>query len=331
MRVARFERSVLVPSGAALFAALLWASYYIIVLLAAPFVAPSAVFAYPFIIGGVTYLAYIAYRREGAAFWASWRDPWSWVRTGFVLGMQVTVLASTYLTGAVDTAIFALIGDVVVSPLLVVFLLGERRDRLNSLPFPLGLTLAMLGATLTIVGGESLARVSGWGLVLAPLVPLMVAGFFMSAAHDSRSRPASVVVGNSMVAAGIVGVAIAPLVPGGFAGLSVTGIYPWTLLILLGLTSFFLADVHFFWAIGKVGPLAPTTLMAAIPAFTLALQIVFLREAPSDLSLVGIPIAVLGAVLSLQGTHKPWAYVPGPPAGSSEGEATASADSIELG
>ena len=61
----------------------------------------------------------------------------------------MTVLASTFLTGAVDTAIFALIGDVVVSPLLVMVLLGERRDRLRSLPFPLGLTLAMTGASLT--------------------------------------------------------------------------------------------------------------------------------------------------------------------------------------
>ncbi|MGA7923778.1 MAG: DMT family transporter, partial [Thermoplasmata archaeon] len=311
--MAGIQRSVVVPSLASLLAAALWASYYVIVLLAAPFVAPSAILAYPFVVGGVAYLAFIAFRHEGAVFWASWRDPWSWIRTGFVLGMQVTVLASTFLTGAVDTAIFALIGDVVVSPLLVMVLLGERRDRLRSLPFPLGLTLAMIGASLTIVGGQSIARVSGWGLVLAPLVPLMVAGFFMSAAHDSRSKPASVVVGNSMVAAGVIGIVIAPLIPGGIAGLRVTGFGPWSLILLLGLTSFFLADVLFFWAIGKVGPLAPTTLMAAIPAFTLGFQLVFLHEAPSDLSLIGIPIAVLGAALSLQGSHTSWAQVPGPP------------------
>ena len=43
----------MVPSLKSLLAAALWASYYVIVLLAAPFVAPSAILVYPFVVGGV--------------------------------------------------------------------------------------------------------------------------------------------------------------------------------------------------------------------------------------------------------------------------------------
>ena len=121
----------------------------------------------------------------------------------------------------------------------------------------------------------------------------MVAGFFMSAAHDSRSKPASVVVGNSMVAAGSSESVHHPLIP----AIANSACPEWSREPHPSPRAHFVlpADLLFFWAIGKVGPLAPTTLMAAIPAFTLGFQLVFLHEAPSDLSLIGIPIAVLGS------------------------------------
>ena len=298
------------PALAAIFAAFLWATYYFFVLALAPNTAPSAVFVYPLLIGGVAYFGWVALSGRTHEFLAIWKQGSAWVRTGLLCGMQLSTLAATYLAGPVTTSLFALLGDVVVAPILVMVILAQGREQLRSASFPVGVALAAGGAALTIVGGSTIQGLSGWAWVVVPAVPLTVAFFFVFAADGNRTGSPAAVVGQSMLAAGLVGLVLTPAIPGGISGLAVVSPGAWGLLIGMGLTSFFFASVLYFWSIGRVGLFLPTVLMATIPIFTLALSVVLLDEPPALEALVGVPLAALGGYLVFRGEHHPWGARP---------------------
>jgi drug/metabolite transporter (DMT)-like permease len=298
-------------SGAAVLAALLWSFYYFFVLRVSPGVAPSALLAWPFVVGAVGYLAWTARAGELRQLGGAFRAPVGWLRVGLLVGMQLAVLAATYLTGAVDTSILSLLGDVALTPVLVIGLLGEGRSRARSPLFLGGIALASAGALLTIVGGGSPEPVRGFGWLAVPLVPVTVALYFLLVAQANRRAPMSVVVGQSTLGAALVSIALAGVVPGGYAGLVVLDAPAILDIVALGVTSFFIAPVLYFWAIERAGLVLPAVLMAAIPVFTVLLSVPLLGFLPPLVALLGVPIAVLGALLALTGEHVPWSRVDG--------------------
>lgn len=287
--------------GLPLGAALLWAAYYVFVLGVTPGTRPSAVFTYPFLFGGVTYALWSLARGEGRAWVAVWRAPAAYGRVGLLLGMQLSVLASTYLAGPVDTSLLSLIGDVVLTPLVVALWVHGYRGRFGSPTLWFGMLLCLLGGGLAIVGGGGLVAVSHWGYLVVVTIPVTVAFYFLASARASEQVPASAVVGQSMLAAGFVGLAISPLLPGGPGALVTVGPLPLALLAATGFTSFFLAPVMYFDSIRRAGLVIPPLLMTGIPVFAGFLGWAILGIAVPVLGLVGIPIAVVGAVLALRG------------------------------
>ena len=304
--IAADRRAVVLASALSVAAAFVWATYYFFVLGTGPGVAPSAFLAYPFLFGGAAFTLWSFRRGHGTSFYRLWREPAAWMRVGLIVGMQVSVLASTYAAGAVDTSLLSLVGDVVLTPILLLAIYREGVARLRSLVFLPGLALATLGATLTIVGGGSVQPLEGWAWLVAPGVPFLVALYFLATARASRRVPVEAVIGHATLVGGIVGVALSPLLPGGLAGLAVVNPIDLLVLAALGLTSFFLAPVLYFDAIARVGLMLPALLMATIPVFTLALSLAVLAQVPPLLSVLGIPLAVLGAALASQGEHLPW-------------------------
>lgn len=298
-----------VAAVAATLSALLWAGYYFLVLGATPSAGAGALLAFPFLAGGSIYAALAFAEGNGRAFLRLWTSPSAYVRTALALGMQVSVLASTYVAGTVNTSLLSLLGDVALTPLLLMALYAEGRDRARSVPFLLGLLLSAGGAALTILGGKSAPGLVGWAWLVAPAVPLTVAFYFLATARENRRLPQSAVVGQSMLGAGLLALPVAGLFPGGFGSLAVGGGLPWVLILALGATSFFLAPWLYFRAIGLAGILLPALLMSGIPVFTLLLTVVLYRTAPSPIGLVGIPVAVAGALLALEGTRPPPALV----------------------
>ncbi len=285
----------------ALLAALLWATYYLFVLWVAPSTAPSATLAFPFLFGGLAYSAFAFVRGHGSAWTALWRSPASYLRTALLAGMQVSVLAATYLAGPVDSALLSLIGDVVVTPIIVAYLLGIGREHVQTALFAAGLLLSVVGGGLTIAAGHGLSGLSAWGWLVVPAVPLTVAFYFLLTARANREIASPAVVGQSMLAAGLVCLALAPAVPGGIAGLGTVAPRSLLLLLLCGLTSFFVAPALYFLAIEWAGLIVPPMLMTGIPVFTLVLSSTVLGLALPWLGVAGIPIAVVGAVLALRG------------------------------
>jgi drug/metabolite transporter (DMT)-like permease len=283
-----------------LVAALGWSSYYIFVLWITPGTAPSAILVYPFLVGGVAYAGWAVAEGHGREFARVWRDPSAYLRTGLLVGMQFSVLAATYLTGPVDASLLSLIGDVVATPLIVAFVLGQHRKQIRSRLFAVGLVVSLAGGTMTIAGGRSLSTVHGWGWLVVPAVPLTVAFYFLLTARANERAPASAVVGQSMLAAGLFCLVLAPLVPGGWPGVAEVSAGPFLVLAVTGLTSFFLAPALYFVALHRVGLVIPPMLMTAIPVFTLLLSGIVLGLALPLIAILGIPVAIVGALFTLR-------------------------------
>jgi drug/metabolite transporter (DMT)-like permease len=70
--------------------------------------------------------------------------------------------------------------------------------------------------------------------------------------------------------------------------------------------TFFIAPVAYFRSVEMSGLILPSMMMATIPVFTLALFVAIYGHIPDLLAILGVPLAVLGAVLAAQGPHPPW-------------------------
>jgi drug/metabolite transporter (DMT)-like permease len=295
------RRYLTVAVGVPLGAALLWASYYIFVLGVTPGTAPSAVFVLPFLVGGLAYALWSFASGHGRAFVALWRSPGAWIRVALLLVMQLSVLASTYVAGPVDTSLLSLIGDVVLTPILVAVGIAAYRDRMRVPVLWLGMGLCVVGGGLAIVGNQGLTAVHTWGYLLIVVIPVSVAVFFLATARENVRSPPSAVVAQSMLAAGVVGLPIAVVLPGGLSGLAHVAPGPLLVLAATGLSSFFLAPAMYFAAIAEVGLVVPPMMMTGIPVFAAVLGWGILGIAIPLVGIIGIPVAVVGSLLALRG------------------------------
>jgi len=303
---------------AALVASLLWASYYLFVLYLDPTMGPAALLAYPFLFGGIVYGALAVAEGHGRVLLRLFTEPAAYLRMALLFGMQVGVLASTYTAGAVDTSLLSLVGDVTLTPILVMVLLHQATDRARSAPFWAGVTLSTAGAALTILGGRSAPALHGWAWLVAPLVPLGVAFYFLLTARANIRLPGTAVVAHATLGAAALSIFASPLLPEGVHGLAIVSPLDLVLVAGLGVTSFFLGPYLYFRAIEWAGLLLPALLMATIPVFTLFLALAAFHTAPVLLGLLGIPIAVVGAALALRGSHPGWTSDYAPPASAAK-------------
>lgn len=287
-------------------AAFLWATYYIFVLWLAPTTSPAAVLIWPFLVGGALFAGYTFATGHGAAFLQLWTDPSAWLRILFAVGMQVGTLAATYTAGPIDTSLLALIGDVVVAPLVLMLVYFEGRDRLRSREFIAGLSLSVVGGALTIVGGHAISPITGWAVLVIPIVPLSVAFYFVMTARAARTVPISALNAQAFLGAGLVFLVASPLIPGGPQSLVAVTPTAASLLVLLGAITFFVAPLFYFLAVQRAGLILTALMMASIPVFTLALSVSILGILPSLLGALGVPVALIGAVFAIQGNHPPW-------------------------
>jgi drug/metabolite transporter (DMT)-like permease len=287
-------------------AAFLWACYYPLVLGVHPGAAPAALVGWPFVIAGALFCLVAVRRGDGRALAAMWTDATAWSRVALLLLMQSSLLAATYLAGAVDSALLSLLGDVVVTPILLLVLYREGGARTRSLAFIVGVSACTLGAVLTIVATGVVRPLSGLAIAVAPVATLSIALYFLQTARANRSAPSNSVLGHAMLTSGLIALVAIPFLPGGVANLPPPSPAAWLDVVAIALLVFFVAYTFYFAAIERAGLLLPTVLMVMIPVFTLLLSWLVLGVVPPPLGLLGIPIAVIGAIVALRGEHEPW-------------------------
>jgi len=294
--------AVLLAGLLAVLAAFVWSTYYFFALdLQARGVGEGSITAYPFLAGGLAYLLYVRDQNEDGALRPLHRDWAAYARIGLLVAMQLLVLVATFGLGPVDTSLLTLVGDVVVTPVLVMWIFHEGRARARSVTFVGGVALSTAGASLAIVAGGSASPIAGLQWTVAIALPLVVATYFLWTARAGRKVPTAPLVAHATLGAAVVALVLMPLLPGGIGGYLVRDPLDIVLLALMGVTSFFLGPLLYFWAIERVGIVLPAVLMATIPVFTLALGVALDRSLPPWLGLVGLPVAVLGSVVALRG------------------------------
>lgn len=286
------------------FAAFVWGAYYIL-LLFLPRVPTAEVVVLPFLVAGLSFLLWHPGRAPGHGPGTMLRLLVSW--QGLALGaiyvvLQVDVVEATRLAGAVDTSLVTLLADVVATPLLVFALYRQDVDRLRSPLFWTGVGVATAGATWTIVGGGSTEPLTQLGaLSLLPL-PFLVAVLFVWVNQAARKVPAGDVLGAAVLLAGVMGALVSFLLYG--ASWVLTPITPvdGLLLLVMGITSFYLAPWAYFWAAQKTTILLPAVLQALIPVFTLILVAAlasYLGMTVGWVAWLGVPLAFFGSALAV--------------------------------
>ncbi len=303
-------RTRALAAGLSVAAAFLWATYYVFILSLSATPTAVAVVFYPFVFGGLGYLVWIAFAGHARSFVQVWREPLSYLRVALLVGMQFSVVAATYLLGPVDASLLSLVGDVVVTPLIVLAFFAPVGGAHQRAVFWVGLALAAAGGSLTIVGGATVRPVAGLGWLVAAIVPVTVAFYFLLTARANRGAPGPAVVGQSLAAAAGATLVVAAVSPGGLGSLALGDARDLGLLALTGLTSFTLAPALYFSSIERVGLFLPALLMVTIPIFTLSLALALLGLVPPWAALAGIPIALAGAVAAASGEHEPWNRLP---------------------
>jgi len=294
----------------ALASALSWASYYVFVLWLAPLTSAAVIVVYPFIIGGVIFLVWALARGEASTFLALWRDPMAYVRILLAVVMQIASLVGTYSAGPIDTSLLALLGDVIMVPLLLIVLFGEDRDLVRTPWFLAGVAICLIGGGLTIVGGQTLTPVNGWTLLIVPVIPLSIGLYFLLTARAARTTSLVSLNAQAMLGSGVVSALIAPAFPRGQMGLGVDSLLVVLILIALGVVVYFIAPYLYFAAIERGGLIPTAILMSMIPAFTLVLSVTVLGIAPSLLAAFGIPVAIVGAFCALEGQNRAKRRIP---------------------
>ncbi len=298
------RRSPPQAAAIAVTAAFVWSTYYVFVLWLGPLVSPVATVVYPFLFGGSALLGFAWASREAGAFLHLWIEPAAWGRVLLVAVLQVAAITATYTAGPIDASLLSLLGDVIAVPLLLMAIYGEDRPLVRSPWFVGGVVACLVGGTLTIVAGHPLTPIGGWTLLVIPAIPLTMGFYFLLTARAARTTPAAVLNAQSFLGAGLVIAILSPLFPGGVNGLAAVSGEALGLFVVLGVTTFFLAQWLYFVAIGRGGLVSTAIWMSLIPAFTLLLSVAVLGIAPVVLAALGVPIAIVGSFAALEGQRR---------------------------
>lgn len=281
-------------------AALLWASYYLIVL-ELPGSSDLPILVLPFLVGGLGFgaLSVVQAPSEGRRILRIMGTPGGVLRALILLVMQADVIASTRLAGAVDTSLVTLVADVIVTPILLYIIWREGGRHIHQRIFWAGVALSALGASLTILAGGSAEALTALSALLLVPLPFLVSFYFLLMVKAAATEPMASVVSSGSILAFLIG-AVGVLALQGPAGLGVgLSAEDLGLIALLGLTSFFLAPWAFFWAAEKLSIVIPAVLQAAIPLFTLILVVLALHYSAPLLAIIGIPVAMVGSYLAV--------------------------------
>jgi drug/metabolite transporter (DMT)-like permease len=285
------------PVGASILAAFLWASYYPLLLLL-PGVPAGTVTAFPILVGALAFWLWTPGMKRVPRM-GTRKDAGTWILGGVLLAaMQFDVVFTTRWLGAVDTSLLTLVADVVVTPTLLWALWREGGPHLSHPYFVAGVVLSLAGAVLAI-GGPGVTPLVGGGsrLWVGLPLPFLVALFFLLISRQGSGSnppaPAATFTLGALLALAI-----------GFAG-DPSHLIPaadprlWSVLLLLGLTSFFWAPAAYFWAASRATIVIPAVLQALIPIFTLLFVAILFGHPPSMDQMIGVPLAVAGGGLAI--------------------------------
>lgn len=287
MRTVVFKGSVIAST-----AAFVWSTYYVFVI-SIDVLDPLSLFFYPALFGGVLFALYGLYAR-GKIPRPSMKRDYLLPGVGYS-SSQLLIVLSTVVNGGVLTSTFILLGDTILSP-LIVYLIGRGRFKPNpGLLFAGMAVLVTSAAVLTLFGGTIGAR-SMYGIVLLLLIPPALSLFFVYTNERIMAEGMAEILTPAFLSSSLFVLAYVlftgrthPVAFGSASDLAV--------LFVIGATSMFLGYILFFKASRMTGFTLSSILMALIPPFTLILGVIFLGLLATAVSVLLIILAAFGAIL----------------------------------
>jgi len=287
--------STLAGAGAAMLAAFLWSTYYIFIHYLGAY-SPLILFSIPSIIGGLLFLflAAVTGRRLIAVRHRHFILP----SAGY-FASQMVIIISALLNGGVITAVFILIGDALLSPLLV-FMLGWNRAVPKKSIFVPGVVILMLSASLLSLYGHLVKVQSFTGMTALVFTPVFTSLYFIYTDRSIMQEGVSAVLAPAFLIPGLLSLPFLAFY-GRIPVISPRDIF---LFLSIGATSMFAGYLLFFEASRISTFVLSSVLMSMIPVFTLLLSVSLISGRISTIAFPLTAAAVLGAVLcTLSYTH----------------------------
>ena len=287
MRIVVFKGSII-----ASLAAFVWSTYYVFVI-SIDALNPLSLFFYPALFGGVLFVGYGAYTRGKIPRPSMKRD---YILPGIgYSSSQLLIVLSTVANGGVLTSTFILLGDTIISPLIVYFIGRSRFRPSPALLFPGMAVLIASAAALTLFGGTIGAR-SLSGVILLLLIPPALSLFFVYTNERIMAEGMAEILTPAFLSSSLF-VLVYVLLTGRTYAVAFGGFANLAVLFVIGATSMFLGYILFFRASRTTGFTLSSILMALIPPFTLILGAMFLGIVATSVSIFLIILAALGAVI----------------------------------
>ena len=117
---------------------------------------------------------------------------------------QVLTVAVTLGAGTVIASVLVLIGDVAGVPLILGLLPGTARQELRRWPFVAGVSLCLVGGTLTLTGGALVGTFPAWIWFTAPALPISIAVYLVFTSVASRVESVASLNGQAYLGAGLI-------------------------------------------------------------------------------------------------------------------------------
>ncbi|MGC8580943.1 MAG: EamA family transporter [Thermoplasmata archaeon] len=266
----------------------LWATYY-------PFINLSKASLYyivslPFLIGGIVFLVYAKYKNLIYSELKKFTFFDIIIISFLAFFMQYSIVIANGKIGSVDTSLFVFLGDGIVIPsIALVAKIDSKKKKMNF--FLPGAVVLIVGGLLIISNGfdvHLLYNNSLYGL----FATFSMSAYFLLTQYKFKESINITFLGTSFIITSIIALCFGSI----YSPFSVPTINELVFLLVVGLTSFFIAYYFFFISSSSLGIATITFLQALIPVFTT----IFMFELGNSVTfyqILGIAVTIIGTVI----------------------------------
>ncbi|MBX8631605.1 MAG: DMT family transporter [Candidatus Thermoplasmatota archaeon] len=283
---------IIVGSVVAVAAAFVWSTYYIFLHMLGS-ASSFALFAYPSVVGGLSFIAFGFFSGGGIKLPSRKADIFV-PATGY-LSSQIVIILSARINGGVLTSTFILVGDAILSP-VIIFALGRNRFVPNFSLFLPGLLVLVASAIALSVYGGRFGVHSLPGLILIIADPVLISFFYVYINGRIQADGMARILSPTFLVSALISLPLFLLLDPG-TPLEVPGMQELFILLIIGITSMFAGYYLFFVSSRISGFTLASVLMSMIPVFTLLLGALFIAIPLTAVSLLLVILAVSGASL----------------------------------
>jgi drug/metabolite transporter (DMT)-like permease len=274
--------------GLGILSSFLWATYY-------PFINLSKASSYyiislPFLIGGIIFLLYAKYKNYISSELKKFTFFDIIIISFLAFFMQYSIVIANGKIGSVDTSLFVFLGDGIVIPSIALVAKIDSKKKKMNLFLP-GAAVLIGGGLLIISNGfdiHLLYNNSLYGL----FATFSMSAYFLLTQYKFKDSINITFLGITFIITSIIALCFGSI----YTPFSVPNANELVFLLIIGVTSFFIAYYFFFISSSNLGIATITFLQALIPVFT-TLFMFELGNRVTFYQILGIVVTIVGTII----------------------------------